>query len=126
MPYLRLATAIAALFLLTGFAMACSDDEETREDYTARVERELSKTDERIQDLEEDASTASGDAKDEIEEEIAGLKDERGDISGKLDDLRASQGDEWKDLKEELDEGLSKLDSRLDKALDDLKNRVTN
>lgn len=126
MRQLRIFLGFTALFLLPGLAVACSGDEETREDYTARVERELSKTDERIKELEEEAGTASGDAKDKIEDELSGLKDERDQVTDKLDDLRASQGDEWKTVKRELDEGLSKLDNRLDKALDDLKDSVTN
>src|SRR3990170_4285226 len=81
----------------------CGDDEETKEEYEAKVQRELDKTDERIKEFESQSGEATGDAKRELEEQTAGLKDERAAVERKLEDLRASSDDEWKKLKPDID-----------------------
>ena len=111
---------IVPLLLFLVFAgilgAACSNEEETKEEYESKVERELGKTDERLQELESQSEQATGDTKRKVEEEIAGLKDERAAVEGKLRDVRSSSGEEWKKLKPDIDRALSELDGQFDQA----------
>jgi chromosome segregation ATPase len=107
-------------YLVAPLLSACSD-KETKQEYQAKVERELSKTDERINELEAKSRDATGDNKRNLEEQTRSLKDEREAAGRKLDQLRNAQGDDWKGVKRDLDKSLSSLNDRLSKAVNDLK-----
>ena len=55
----------------------------TKEEYESKVGRQLGKTDERLKELESQSEQAIGDTKRKVEEESAGLKDERAVVEGK-------------------------------------------
>ena len=107
----------AALF--TPLAVACGDDNQTKEEYEAEVQDQVDALDKRIEDLERDVS-GQGGADAEAGKRLDDLRNQRDDLDGKLDDLRARGEDNWQDLKKEIDPALD----RIDKELNELGNKI--
>ena len=118
---LTLATVPMSL-LLAAVASGCGGDEETKEEYQAKVERELEKTDERINELEAKIRDGTGEGRRQLEREAADLKDERQAIQSKLDELRSAGADDWQEIKGDIDTALSRVNEKVDKALEPLEN----
>jgi septal ring factor EnvC (AmiA/AmiB activator) len=109
-------------FLLAAAASGCGGDEETKEEYQAKVERELDKTDARINELEARIRDGTGEERRELEREAADLKDERQAVQSKLDELRSAGADDWEEIKGDIDTALSRVNEKVDKALEPLEN----
>jgi uncharacterized protein YlxW (UPF0749 family) len=108
--------------LLAAAASGCGGDEETKEEYQAKVERELEKTDERLNELEARIRDGTGEERRQLEREAADLKDERQAVQNKLDELRSAGADDWQEIKGDIDTALSRVNEKVDKALEPLEN----
>jgi cell division protein FtsB len=108
--------------LLVAAASGCGGNEETKEEYEAKVERELDKTDERINELEARIRDGTGEERRQLEREAADLKDERQAVQNKLDELRSAGADDWQEIKGDIDTALSRVNEKVDEALEPLEN----
>jgi hypothetical protein len=108
--------------LLATAASGCGGDEETKEEYQAKVERELEKTDERLNELEARIRDGTGEERRQLEREAADLKDERQAVQNKLDKLRSAGADDWQEIKGDIDTALSRVNEKVDEALEPLEN----
>jgi len=76
---------------------------------------------EKIRHLEKQAASASSDAKQTIDQEIIFLKAQREKLGSRLTELRESSSDNWERMKTNLDEGMTSLKERLNKAYNKMK-----
>jgi septal ring factor EnvC (AmiA/AmiB activator) len=119
---LLILTMVPTSLLLAVAVSGCGGDEETKEEYQAKVERELDKTDERINELEAKIRDGTGEERRQLEREAADLKDERQAVQSKLDELRSAGADDWQEIKGDIDTALSRVNEKVDKALEPLEN----
>jgi septal ring factor EnvC (AmiA/AmiB activator) len=119
---LLILTMVPMSLLLAVAVSGCGGDEETKEEYQAKVERELDKTDERINELEAKIRDGTGEERRQLEREAADLKDERQAVQSKLDELRSAGADDWQEIKGDIDTALSRVNEKVDKALEPLEN----
>lgn len=83
--------------------------EESKEDFKAKVQKQIDSINEQIDSLKKDASTASSDAKVSIEKKIAVLEKKRDDVSADLSKIGDQTGRAW-----------TKFKSGITKAVDEL------
>jgi predicted RNase H-like nuclease (RuvC/YqgF family) len=120
--FLVILAVVPMSLLITAAASGCGGDEETKEEYQAKVERELEKTDERINELEAKIRDGTGEERRRLEREASDLKDERQAVQSKLDELRSAGADDWQEIKGDIDTALSRVNEKVDKALEPLEN----
>ncbi|NLX05905.1 MAG: hypothetical protein GXY33_12265 [Phycisphaerae bacterium] len=88
---------------------------ESKDAYQEKMEAELKTLDGRIRELEGKAQEAEADRKIEYRHKVEDLKTKRGEARARLDQLKRSGGDAWKDMR-----------SGFEHAYNDLRTAVTN
>jgi hypothetical protein len=120
-----LATCLAVFLATPGFvrrapaqvdAGAPARAAETREQYAARVERELRQLGTKIDELRQKAEAAGGKARDGSRRAVGELRVKKNALERRLRIVETSTGRAWRDLKSGVDEALGDLRKSLEKA----------
>jgi uncharacterized coiled-coil DUF342 family protein len=90
--------------------------QEAKKANTQQRETELKELNARIDILESKVEKAATDAQVRYREQIAELKKKRNHLREKIDELRASGSEAWKDLKQGVEEAAKELRNALDAA----------
>jgi regulatory protein YycH of two-component signal transduction system YycFG len=83
--------------------------EESKEEYQQKTESQLREFDHHMDDLKARAERGSAQAKTAWEKDEAVLADKREAAQKKLDELKASSGQEWEKVKPDLDAAMDDL-----------------
>ena len=106
--------------------MACADkQQDTMHDkvqaYIDQSESKLDAMEEKLQDLEEEMKGETAETRAAIENEIGDLKENMADVRGKLKEIQDKGEGAWDNLKDTIDDGISRIESSYDK----IKHKVT-
>jgi hypothetical protein len=80
----------------------------------------LADLDAKLENLQRKASAAGAALKEDTARQIDALQEERNELAGRIDEARASTGDEWEAFKRSLDASMAKLGRDADRLLDEL------
>lgn len=86
------------------------------EAYRADIDVRTMEIDEAIESLEAKAANAGEEMREEYNEMIAELREERMEISNSIDAMQAETAEEFNEMKMEMDEELDELDRSIDRA----------
>jgi len=89
---------------------------QARDEYIARLEKELDEFEPRLEAMEEKLKDLSGDARTRAEAMIAELKEKRVEVAEDLTELREKSGAAWSDFKAGLDRAFSDLKESYNEA----------
>ena len=113
--------AVGAVWAAALLGVACTDDngnggstgsENGREVFIQDAEDRLSALRSELEELKDDI--ASGDLREVIDQQARAVEQRIDEAESELDDIRASNDDEWEALKERFDEALGEAGSLLD------------
>lgn len=88
-----------------------------REEYTATLDEKLKQLDVHIAKLKEEASSASGEAKDKMNELVKSLDAKRQTAASKLGEWKSIGADKWQDFTTELNTLVGDLQHAVENAL---------
>ncbi|MEX1229873.1 MAG: hypothetical protein WEB58_06515 [Planctomycetaceae bacterium] len=91
---------------------------DTKDEYVAKLSAKMEEYDQEIERLQERASSLTGEAKAEWNEEIDEMQLRREQLRILLEELKASTGDAWRDLQTSTSQLWGELKARLDGAED--------
>ena len=106
-------------------AEAIADREQYYDDYKetriAELEDRTDDIDKRIKDLRKTIKKSENQAAAaSMESAIANLQDEKSQISGKINDVRAIKTQDWSDSYDELDQAVSRIEGEISKLSESL------
>src|SRR5262245_36298543 len=81
-----------------------------RDDYVKTTEDRLAKLDQKVDGLDKRSVAMSGATKADFNAAIDRLRDQRKDVSSKLDDLKAVSIESWPAMKSTVDSAMADLD----------------
>ncbi len=88
-----------------------------RDRFASEVQREVDELAARIEELRGKALSATGKAREKIEQQIAALEQEQNDLEEKLTAMKAAMGDKWKEFKEDIAAAISKFRQSVKNAM---------
>ncbi|MRR53936.1 MAG: coiled coil domain-containing protein [Deltaproteobacteria bacterium] len=94
---------------------------EDKDLYREKFEANLNKLKAQIDVLEAKADLLKAESKLELKQQIQSLRQKRDAIANKLDQLKQSSGEAWKDIKAGLESATKELKGALGKAMDQFK-----
>jgi CHASE3 domain sensor protein len=89
---------------------------ENKDEFVAAMDKRLAQLDTKIGELATKADAYKDDAKAQADKAVAGLRDQRNDMTAKLDELKKSSGDAWKDVKAGFASALDELEKAYENA----------
>src|SRR6056297_683195 len=89
-----------------------------KQDFYEKAELWIQDATNKIDELEEKANHASNDLKVKIDEQIINIKSYKRSLEEKLAELKESQDENWHNMKEGFEEGLTKVKDSINKAYD--------
>jgi len=96
-------------------------NEEKKEAYEQKMEARLKEWDAKIQQLKAKAEQASAEARIEYNNRIEELQGKRKTLEDRLDEMKSSGGDAWKDIKAGVENAFSDLKISVESAIDRFK-----
>ncbi len=87
------------------------------EEFQKQVQAELAKYDERIDELQAKAAMLKEEVKAKFDEQIKNLREKRQVVQSKLEQLQASSGKAWEDLKTGMDAAMEDLEKSYQDAV---------
>jgi len=90
---------------------------EKMEEYRQKLEAQLKEWKAKIELLEDKAAKATGETRTELVRAIDELRQKKGVVKDKLNELQKESGVVWEQMKERVDKAASELKSALDKVL---------
>lgn len=90
---------------------------EKMEEYRQKLEAQLKEWKAKIELLEDKAAKATGETRTELVRAIDELRQKKGVVRDKLNELQKESGVVWEQMKERVDKAASELKSALDKVL---------
>lgn len=90
---------------------------EKMEEYRQKLEAQLKEWKAKIELLEDKAAKATGETRTELVRAIDELRQKKGVVRDKLNELQKEGGVVWEQMKERVDNAASELKSALDKVL---------
>ncbi len=94
---------------------------EKMEEYRQKLEVQLKEWKAKIELLEDKAAKATGETRTELVRAIDELRQKKGVVKDKLNELQKESGVVWEQMKERVDKAASELKSALDKVLSKFK-----
>jgi len=94
--------------------------DKNKDQFIASVDAQLKALDTRINELGQKTEGLKDDTKVEAEKVLDGLREKRGELAQKLDELKKSGAQSWQELKS----GFSAAMTDLEKALEEAKNKI--
>jgi len=88
----------------------------TKEEYQVEMEAQIAKLHTKIDELKVQAALAKADAKDKYHEQIEVLNDKYEVTRVKLQELKASSGNAWEDIKSGLESAWDELQASFKRA----------
>lgn len=89
---------------------------QNKDQYLARLQALLNSMDDQIDDLRQQARTASGEAKQELNREIAALEKKRDELRARMPEIKKSSAEAWNDLKRGLGEAAEDFQKAWERA----------
>lgn len=90
---------------------------EKMEEYRQKLEAQLKEWKAKIELLEDKAAKATGETRADLVRAIDELRQKKGVVRDKLNELQKESGVVWEQMKERVDKAASELKSALDKVL---------
>ena len=94
---------------------------ESREEYQGKMEAQLGEWGKELDKLKARADKVAADTRQGYYDEIEALRAKQASMQAKLQELKASQHDGWRDIKQELDHYWYEINESLQKAADRFK-----
>jgi len=94
---------------------------QTKEDYQRSIQKQIDQISGSINQLNKKAETVDDEAKADIQRTVNGLQIKRDALQEKLDRLKNSTADAWKDMVAGINDSLSDLQKAADQALSQYK-----
>jgi len=107
---------LVLLVLFSIFAINSSYASEKKEQFQARMKKDLASFDAEIERLKEKSSEAAGNAKDQIDEQLKKVEVQRMTVTEKMGELSRSSGDAWKEVKKGVESAYSEMKNAFKKA----------
>ena len=90
---------------------------EKMEEYRQKLEAQLKEWKVRIEQLEDKAVKATGETRDELLKAVDELRQKKGVVKDKLNELQKESGAVWEQMKERVDTAASELKSALERVI---------
>lgn len=91
---------------------------QTKEEIEQSMKEQLAEIDTRIEELESRAGELNESAREEFDEQLANLKEQREEYAKSFQEFQEESGDAWEDMRSGLADAWSELKSAADKAGD--------
>lgn len=96
--------------------------EKRKEELRTTIKARLDATDQSIKALEEHQKKAAGEAKQQIDNDLADLRKRRADLQNKLDNVDNTKPDAWDDFQSSVKKAADELGNAVKRATDRIKN----
>lgn len=87
-----------------------------RDRFASEVQKEVDELSSEIAELRKKTLTATGQARENIQQRLAALEQERKTVEEKLAAMKAAMGEKWKELREDISNSLGKLKKSVKEA----------
>lgn len=89
---------------------------QNKDQYLARLQNLMHSMDDELDDLRQQARTATGDAKKELNREIADLQKRRDELQARMPEIKKASAEAWNDLKKGFSEAAEDFQKAWEKA----------
>lgn len=103
--------------LLVVFSFGCSreiEPPETREQLQQRTDSQIAEFNQRIEEARVRVDGLSGDSREEMNQSINSLEEQRDDLAAKLQAVREASDDEWRAIMNDVEEASNELEKDFD------------
>jgi len=100
-----------------GMKGGLSMNDQSKELYQKKMEAKLDEWNARIDEMKAKAQQADAEARIEIMDQVEALRQNRDSFREKLDALKETGGDAWKDIQAGLDNAYSEMKTSLERAM---------
>ncbi len=89
---------------------------QARDAYVDKLKAQIDEWNAQIDQWEAKAKQAEADTKIAYEQQLEGLRRQRGDAQNKLDEIQSASGQAWEDLKSSTEQAFSNLRAGIERA----------